>query len=474
MTKRVIIFGAGPAGLAAAYTLVENTKPRELEIILIEQGKRVEERKATSEIDRAYGVSGVGPYSDGKFLFDTIIGKRQIGSNIHEIAGIEKELECILKSKEMFKRFYVPIFGEMKEITPERLRGAEQIKMIAGMNGMDYIVAHDYHIGTDRLPELMKTIQDYLEKAGVKIITQERVVDFGEKSVRTLDSNDQNKDYACDYILCAPGRDGSVWLQKTLKEKNIAHKTRPIDIGYRIEADSAVLKRLTDIERDVKLEFRHPNGDLIRTFCVCPYGKVAVEGKKPEFGGLDFRLVNGASSSVHLSDNTNFALLVRMPLREDCDNAGLGTGIAELYKKTGASKITLQKMGDFKQQRSSKSHKIPEWRVRPTLEPENYLVGDVRIGMSGRILDDLRYGITRLSVPGLMQGLDGDDTLLYGPEIKMHGVDILTNEFLESKSMENFFIAGDGTGVSRGIGGAMASGTLAAEGILKKLGYDLK
>lgn len=469
MTKRVVIFGAGPAGLAAAYTLAENAKPGELEITLIDQGKRVEERVASNELDRAYGVSGVGPYSDGKFLFDTVIGKRQIGVNIHEIAGLEKELECILKGKEMFKRFYVPIFGKMREISPERIERAEQIKMAAGINGMDYILAHDYHIGTDRLPELMKSIQDHLEHVGVKIITRERVVDFEAKKVYTQNESGQRREYSCDYILCAPGRDGSVWLQKTLKEKAIAHKTRPIDIGFRIETDSSVLKKLTDIERDVKFEFRHPNGDLIRTFCVCPYGKVAIEGKKPEFGGLDFRLVNGASSSTRLSDNTNFALLVRMPLREDCDNAGLGTGIAELYKKTGADKITLQRMGDFKQQRSSKAHKINEWRVKPTLEPENYMAGDVRIGMSGRILDDIRYGITRLSVPGIMPGLDSDDTLLYGPEIKMHGIEVLTSPYLESKSLRGFFLAGDGAGISRGIGGAMASGILAAEGILRSL-----
>jgi uncharacterized FAD-dependent dehydrogenase len=126
-------------------------------------------------------------------------------------------------------------------------------------------------------------------------------------------------------------------------------------------------------------------------------------------------------------------------------------------------------MAEFKQQRRSRADRIDEWRVQPTLEKEHYIIGDARIGMSGRILDDLRYGIDKLSAPGLMDGLNGDDTLIYAPEIKMHGIKISTTPYLESTSIPGIFFAGDGTGLSRGIGGAQVSGILAAEGILAKI-----
>jgi len=237
----------------------------------------------------------------------------------------------------------------------------------------------------------------------------------------------------------------------------------------RIETDSNVLKHLTDIERDVKLEFRHPNGDLIRTFCVCPYGAVSTDVRKPEWGGLDFCLVNGASSSERLSDNTNFALLVRMPLRDNGDNAAWGRRIAQTYKEAGVNRIVMQRMGDLKNERSSKPGKIQEWRIKPTLDPSLYMPGDVRIGMPARIMDDLRYGLKRLSVPGLLEGLDQDSTLLYGPEIKMHGNQIATDEYLQSVSMPRFYVGGDGSGMTRGIGGAWSSGIRAAEGILREI-----
>ena len=470
MTK-IILGGAGPAGIGAALTLI-NSSVKNLEVVMIDQGKRIENRKQDSSVDKAYGFGGVGPFSDGKFIFDTILGKRQIGTNLSELIG-EMDVEYLKKSKEQFKYFYEPLFGKMKEVSPERIKKALEISRLAGIHDMDYIMAHDYHIGTDRLPELMKSIQDYLEKKGVRIITSERIVDFEKDKVYTekVDGvqNGQKQEYNCDYFFLAPGRNDSAWLQSILKKRKIKHSSRPIDIGLRIETDSNVLKHLTDIERDVKLEFRHPNGDLIRTFCVCPYGAVSTDVRKPEWGGLDFCLVNGASSSERLSDNTNFALLVRMPLRDNGDNAAWGRRIAQTYKEAGVNRIVMQRMGDLKNERSSKPGKIQEWRIKPTLDPSLYMPGDVRIGMPARIMDDLRYGLKRLSVPGLLEGLDQDSTLLYGPEIKMHGNQIATDEYLQSVSMPRFYVGGDGSGMTRGIGGAWSSGIRAAEGILREI-----
>lgn len=184
MTKKIIIVGAGPAGIGVAYTLLNSKKRNDLDITLIDQGKRVELRE-NNDVDNAYGFAGVGARSDGKFIFETILGKRQIGSNLEDRAR-----EYLVKAKELFTSYYVPMFGELKEISEERLRKAEKIAMIAGRNDIDYIVAHDYHIGTDRLPVFMKTIQDDFEKRGVRLITEQRVTDFDEKAVYSKSSSD--------------------------------------------------------------------------------------------------------------------------------------------------------------------------------------------------------------------------------------------------------------------------------------------
>lgn len=461
MKKRVLIVGAGPAGLAAADTL---TKYEDLEIKILDRGKRVEDR-TRSAFDQAFGVGGVGAYSDGKFIFQTIVGRRQIGTNLGELEGVD-EREYLTKAREFFTPHYEETYNtKMEEPEKEKIERAHKIAQIAGSRDMDYIVARDQHIGTDRLPKLIEHVELDLEKKGIEFLTETEVTDWNEKEVITKDE----KKYSYDYLLIAPGRDGSHWLEKILKKRKIAHGTRPIDIGVRIETDAAVLKPFTDVERDLKLEFRTKNGDMIRTFCVCPYGQVVKESKRAEYVGYDFCLVNGASDSKAISQNTNFALLVRMPLMNDANNANYGRAVAEIYHVAGVDKVILQRYGDFKEPRRSKREKMHEWRIQPSMNPEDFMVGDITIGMPGRITKAIEYGIERLSERGLVEGLNQDSTLLYGPEIKFHGIRIATTNYLESTSMSNIFFAGDGTGFSRGIGGAMASGIRAAEGILEKI-----
>lgn len=477
MVKTAVIVGAGPAGIGAALTLANNSDEK-LKIVLIDQGKRVENRLITNNFDAANGFGGVGPYSDGKHVFETVLGRRQIGTNLGELErGLDRE--SLIKARKLFQPFYEKFTGQpMQSPSEERVTKGKEIARLAGKNDMDYVLALDYHIGTDLLPGLMKTIQDELEKKGVTIITGTRIIDFDKNNVYLNTTESLGKKEAApnpeimpyDHLVVCPGRDGSYWLSQILKKRNIKHGTRPIDIGVRVEVDAEIMRHLTDVERDVKFEFRHPNGDMIRTFCVCPYGQVTSERKDPKVTDATYCLVNGESRSEKMSGNTNFALLVRMPLREEASNGEYGRKIAELYEvaaRTG--RVVLQRYGDLKLGRSSKKEKMLEWRVQPTLDPEKFIAGDIRVGMPARIMDDLRYGIERLSGPGLIEGLNQDSTLLYGPEIKFHGINISTDSYLQSTSVPNIYFAGDGTGISRGIGGAMASGIRAAEGILRTL-----
>ena len=85
--------------------------------------------------------------------------------------------------------------------------------------------------------------------------------------------------------------------------------------------------------------------------------------------------------------------------------------------------------------------------------------------MPARYVSDITEGIRRLD--RIIPGLASDSTILHAPEIKFHGLSIPTDEYLKAK--EGIYVAGDGSGYSRGIVGAAASGLRAAEGILKKI-----
>jgi len=95
----------------------------------------------------------------------------------------------------------------------------------------------------------------------------------------------------------------------------------------------------------------------------------------------------------------------------------------------------------------------------------NAVPGDITLGLPARIVDNLWESLKTLDkiVPGILH----PSTLLYAPEIKFFDTHFSTDRHLET-NIEGIFVAGDGTGKSRGIVGAAISGIIAARGIAAK------
>jgi len=83
-----------------------------------------------------------------------------------------------------------------------------------------------------------------------------------------------------------------------------------------------------------------------------------------------------------------------------------------------------------------------------------------------RIVENVTEGLEKLDK--VIPGVNSDSTLLYAPEIKFYSMRFIVNNNLET-NMPNFFVAGDGAGLSRGIVASAATGFIAARGILKKI-----
>jgi uncharacterized FAD-dependent dehydrogenase len=202
----------------------------------------------------------------------------------------------------------------------------------------------------------------------------------------------------------------------------------------------------------------------VRTFCTCPNGFVAQE----TYNG--FVTVNGHAESLETgkqSQNTNFSLLVTVPLTQPQSNSNENARkLGEYIYNLGGGKIIAQRYGDLKRNRRSKEDKQSQYFLQPTLK--DFTWGSLyflpEIYHSG-----IHEGIQRLD--GIMPGLANDSTILYVPEIKFHGLKIPTNDHLRVISKDNHpvYVAGDGSGFSRGIVGAAACGVLAAEGIMQEL-----
>ena len=452
--KKVAIIGAGPAGLSAAYRLATSysASSKDLEITIFEKGKEIQNRKCAKIEERkdcakcspcniVSGVGGAGLFSDGKLIYSN-----RTGNNLPGLIGDEKSQYYLDEVEKIFSSYGVDT--EKRDFEAEA-----EIERKAFEYGIEFIPSKQTHIGSDKLPSLMDKIISDLKANGVKINSGERLEDILDKKIVT-----SNGSYDFDSMIIATGRDEKENFENICKKININYEYNPVDIGVRVEVPYQIMEKACKVNWDFKARIRLENDDEVRTFCVCPRGFVA----KEDHG--DYTLVNGYSSKDKQSENTNFAFLVKWkPKNPDISGDEFGRNIACTITKNSGGMPTLQKFGDFKKRRRSTWERISRGYVKPTLKDVN--PGRIGSSLPEDFAQDIKEGLIILDK--LVPGIASDSTLLYSPEIKMHGIKVLTNEYLESNK-QGIYFAGDCSGYSRGIVGAAASGLLAADGILLK------
>jgi len=140
-----------------------------------------------------------------------------------------------------------------------------------------------------------------------------------------------------------------------------------------------------------------------------------------------------------------------------------GLSIAHLATTIGGGKPILQSLGDLRRHRRSTWGRLQKspGDVTPTLT--DVTPGDISMALPHRITTDLLEGLEMLAQ--VIPGLDADRTLLYALELKRYATRLKTDRNLQTE-ISGLYVAGDGAGVARGIGGAAATGEIAARGII--------
>lgn len=455
----VIIVGGGPAGIFAALELVSSG--REIRILLLEKGRELEKRICPSETKGVFcrecphcsllcGWGGAGAFSDGKLTLS-----KDTGGNLSRYIE-SPALDELLKYVD---DIYV------KHGAPQKVYGGdadrvEDISRLASDNGLTLIPSKIRHIGTDMCPAVLRNMKlalnshiDIIFSADVSSILYEKDKVVGAKTER-------GDIFYGDYVIAAPGREGALWLEEQARAMGLSLLKNPVDIGVRVELPAEVLRPLTEVVYEPKLIFQSKTfNDRARTFCVNPYGEVVKEYVKGIW------TVNGHSYSEKKTDNTNFAILVSTSFTEPFDEPHLyGRSIAYLANLLGRG-IILQRLGDLRSGHRSNPKRISEGRVRPTLS--DAAPGDLSFVLPYRYLSDILEMLQAMD--NIAPGVNNDDTLLYGVEVKFYSRQIKLDANLETE-ITNFFAVGDGAGVSRGLIQSSASGVIAAREILKRMG----
>jgi uncharacterized FAD-dependent dehydrogenase len=455
----VIIIGGGPAGIFAALELVRRDG---LSVLLMEKGKDLSQRQCPVRdtggsciecmpCNLVCGLGGAGAFSDGKLVLSA-----EVGGHLGEYLSGERTAALIKYVDDLYLKF-----GASKRLFSGD-SAAKEIGKRASQAGLRLIPMPVRHMGTENCYQVLKAMRDYLHpRLELKLgLTAARVlVDSGQ--VRGVVTED-GQNYFCRYLILAPGREGADWLYREAGRLHLTVRNNPIDVGVRVEVPHAVMKEFTDVLYEIKLEYMSPSfNDHIRTFCMCPTGQVITEST----GGSDpVVTVNGHSYAGQKSTNTNFALLVSTDFtRPFHEPIAYGKYLAKLANLL-AGGVLIQRFGDLMEGRRSTPERIEKGKVKPTLPSAT--PGDLSFALPFRHLTGLIEML--MAMDKLAPGVASDDTLLYGIEVKFYSFRPQLSACLETE-VKNMFAVGDGTGVSRGLVQASASGVVAAAEILKRM-----
>ena len=437
---KVIIVGAGPAGLFAALRAIElGLKP-----IVLERGKDVRARRrdlaainkehvVNPDSNYCFGEGGAGTYSDGKLYTRS------------------KKRGDLLRILQIFVQHGA---------TPDILFDAHP------------------HIGTNKLPVIIANLRDTILEAGGEVLFEKRVIDFivaqGEmKGVVTQDE----QEHIGEAVILATGHSARD-IFELLHRKNITIEAKPFAMGVRVEHQ----QRLID---SIQYKCEERGGWLpassyalvhqtvydgrqrgIFSFCMCPGGFIVPSATAP--GEV---VVNGMSPSRRDSRFANSGIVVAIEL-EDMDIRQYGQ-LAGLHMQQaleqkacemagGTQKAPAQLLADFTLQKTGGT--LLETSYQPGLTPV-----DMNQLFSADMAYRLREGFKAFG--GKMRGFLTNDAQIIGVESRTSSPIRIPRdrETLEHVHIRNLYPCGEGAGYAGGIVSAAMDGERCAEMVAAKV-----
>lgn len=455
----LIVVGMGPSSIFLAYELIKLNKAKN--ILLIEQGKKVENRNCPIEktgkclkckpfCNITSGFSGAGAFSDGKLsLYNKEDDDIHIGGDLHKYIGVEKTKKLIDYTDKVYLEFGADT----------RLEGTEyqeqiaKIKQKAKKESINLINIPIRHLGTEKSHELYGKIEKYLIQNGINMLFETEVVDLiiENNNVKGVKINKENtQEIYADNVVIAVGRKGANWLVEMCEKYNIKTKAGIVDIGIRYELPNSIMQDINKYMYEAKFIGRvGPYKDKVRTFCQNPSGFVSAE-----VYDNNLTLVNGHSYKDRKSENTNLAILVShnftYPFNKPIE---YGRNIAENLNELGNGNVVVQRLGDIYRGKRTWEQELEKNTVRPTLK--SAVAGDITYALGYRTMTAILEFIR--SLDKVVEGFANPDNLLYGPEIKFYSNQVIIDENFES-NIKGLYSIGDGGGMTRGLMMASCSG----------------
>jgi len=432
MAEKLVIVGAGVAGVNAATKLVDNGYPGEL-ITIIDMGKDPYNRKPEEVMT---GMLGAGGWSDGKLTYHT-----SIGGQLSKYCGEEKAMELMDQVITNFKRFH-PKPKEVQCSNPEA--EPDFIKPYFGLRLFPV-----WHVGTDYLSEIAKNWYDYLVEKGVEFIWETKVtnIKFDIQIIITDASEVDNFTIEYDRLIFAVGKSGIDFAQQLTQYYELPNEPKSVQIGVRFEAPQHHFQNLIDISYDFKLYRKFDDkGVSLRSFCT--NNNAAYVAVEETYGDHSYN-GHAKKDEAYRNDMTNFGILMEIQ------------GIENPFEWSREVVSKLQHNGTGLYYSPSRQPSTTSEGNKVTSHPINNLdlVREVMKGYFKYIenfIEDLKKVFPTLK----------DDWGIYIPEVKYLSPEPLVNyNDLSLVDFPNVYFVGDALS-ARGITVSGAQGIYVAESLL--------
>lgn len=432
--KRVVIVGAGPAGLFAALRCIElGLKP-----VVLERGKDVRSRRrdlaainkdhvVNPDSNYCFGEGGAGTYSDGKLY---------------------------TRSK---KR------GDLQRIL--------QIFVQHGATPDILFDAHP-HIGTNKLPKIIEALRESVRQAGGEVHFDKRVTDFileqGEmRGVITQDG----QEYLGESVILATGHSARD-IFELLHQKGITIEAKPFAMGVRVEHQQQLIDSI-----QYKCEDRGPylpasSYSLVHqtvykgrqrgifSFCMCPGGFIVPSATAP--GEV---VVNGMSPSRRDSRFSNSGIVVAIEL-EDMELEKYGP-LAGLHMQQALEQKACAMAGGTQAAPAQLLKDFVNRKVSQELLETSYQPGLASVDLNELFSDDMAYRLREgfKAFGNKMRGYLTNEAQIVGVESRTSSPVRIPRDrdTLEHVQVKGLYPCAEGAGYAGGIVSAAMDGERCAE-----------
>jgi len=435
--KEIHIIGFGPAGMYAALRCIElGYKP-----IVLERGKNVQQRRrdlkainqdhnVNNNSNYCFGEGGAGTYSDGKLYTRSL--KRGDVRRIFENLVYHGATEQIL------------------------------------------IDAHP-HIGTNKLPKIIKTIRETILNFGGEIHFNSSVTDFNiqNNKIKGLQINNE-KEINVKSVILATGHSARD-IYELLHKKKIAIKAKSFAMGVRVEHPQKIIDQIQyscSGERDELLPaaayslVEQVNNRGVYSFCMCPGGFIV-----PAATADGEVVVNGMSPSRRNNKFANSGIVVELDIDKDFKKYDHLGPLKGLQFQKDLEKIAYFAGGRTQTAPAQRLVDFVDGKLSTDLNETSYQPG-LNSAPLHSLLPKIIGSKLRKGFPAFgnkMHGYFTNEANIVGVESRTSSpVNIPRKENLEHIEIEGLFPCGEGGGYAGGIISAAMDGERCAEAAIAR------